>query len=114
MFGGDWYIYSVTVENKGNTNLYDITLNDVFPNDAQGQVTMFWYEPQIVAGTLSYSPALPNATSISWSIPYLAYGSSVTVYLFVKYEDALTGASGANICNTGQVDVVGDATDTDE
>jgi hypothetical protein len=74
---------------------------------------MFWYEPQNLTGTFSYSPALPNATSINWDIPYLAPGESVVVDLFVQYSDASTGSSGTSICNIGEVDVAaGDASDS--
>lgn len=74
---------------------------------------MFWYEPQILTGTFSYSPALPDASSVTRNIPYLAPGESVTVDLFVQYADANTGSSGSSVCNIGTVDVmVGDATDS--
>ena len=76
---------------------------------------MFWYEPQTLTGTFSYSPALPDATTISWDIPYLAPGESVVVDLFVQYADASTGSSGSSICNIGNVEVApgyGDAVDS--
>ena len=74
---------------------------------------MFWYEPQTLTGTFSYSPALPDATTISWDIPYLAPGESVVVDLFVQYADASTGSSGSSICNIGNVEVTaGDVADS--
>ena len=66
---------------------------------------MFWYEPQTLTGTFSYSPSLPNATSITRSIPYLAPGESLTVDLFVQYADTNTGSSGASVCNIGNVEI---------
>ena len=75
---------------------------------------MFWYEPQVLTGTFSYSPALPNASSITWDIPYLAPGESVTVDLFVQYADNGSGSSGSSVCNVGDADIApgyGDATD---